>query len=132
LHRISGRHKIAGEMRKYFGLLLLLSLVQTLPNAVAADPPGTKAPKKAAPKKTATRKTVTGCLDEEAGPQYVIRNPTDLSLLYKLEPNGFPADNFARFLGHKVELTGSEASADDTPVLRVQNIKDISEMCSAQ
>ena len=39
--------------------------------------------------------TLTGCLDEQPGPQYVLRGVIQLKLIAKLEPEGFPVQEFA-------------------------------------
>jgi hypothetical protein len=80
-----------------------------------------------------TRKTqvVTGCLDEKAD-YYVLRGDDMLNELAALEPVGFEKQIFARFVGHKVSITGELVDTSQPPTLRVtspSHIKDLSEMC---
>ena len=83
----------------------------------------------AAQAKAAKTEKLTGCLDEEAGPQYVLRGDQELRLLAVLKPQGFPVQNFARYLGHKVTVTGSLSSENGTPLMAVRSIKNIADIC---
>ena len=82
-------------------------------------------------KKAATQE-ISGCLDEKSD-YYVIRSERMLRELAALEPVGFEKQLFARFVGHKVSITGELVTTTDPPTLRVKsysNIKDISETCT--
>jgi hypothetical protein len=82
-------------------------------------------------KKTATQE-ISGCLDEKSD-YYVIRSERMLRELAKLEPVGFEKQLFARFVGHKVSITGKLVASTDPPTLRVKsysNIKDVAETCA--
>jgi hypothetical protein len=85
-------------------------------------------------KKAAARQVVTGCMDEKPE-AYVLRNPEDpVKELAQLEPVGFEKAIFARYVGHKVSVSGELAGATEPPTLRVTspgNVKDIAEICSA-
>jgi hypothetical protein len=83
-------------------------------------------------KKGATE-AITGCLDEKSD-YYVIRSEQAMRELAALEPVGFEKALFARFVGHKVTITGELVTSTDPPTLRVKsysNIKDIAETCAA-
>ena len=73
--------------------------------------------------------TLTGCLDEQAGPQYVLREPHQLRLIALLEPAGFPVQSFAKYLGHRVSVTGSRTSAAETPLVKVRKIRSLANTC---
>jgi len=82
-------------------------------------------------KKAANTQAVTGCLDEKAD-AYVIRSGDMLKELATLEPVGFEKQLFARFVGHKVTISGELDTSTEPPTLRVKsyaNIKDIADMC---
>ena len=73
---------------------------------------------------------LTGCLDEESGPQYALKRPGDLQLIALLEPVGFPIENFAKFVGHRIAVTGNQTSKDGTAVFRVRSIRDLADTCT--
>jgi hypothetical protein len=82
-------------------------------------------------KKAATQ-SITGCLDEKSD-YYVIRSEEAMRELAALEPVGFEKQLFARFVGHKVTVTGELVTTNDPPTLKVKsysNIKDIAETCA--
>lgn len=82
-------------------------------------------------KKAPKTQVITGCLDEKAD-YYVLRSDNMLSELAALEPVGFEKQFFARFVGHKVSITGELVGSSQPPTLRVANpshIKDVSDMC---
>src|ERR1035441_3476195 len=68
----------------------------------AADPP-----------QTAEAVQLTGCLNEDPGPQYVLRDDKELRLIARLQPDGFPVEAFAKYLGHKITVTGLLSTEDD-------------------
>src|SRR6185295_5564632 len=73
--------------------------------------------------KSAPPKVASGCLDEEPGPKYVLRSDRELGVLAELEPDGFSVQNFARYLGHKVQLEGESHVIDGRTIMKVRNIK---------
>ena len=84
-----------------------------------------------ADKKAPAKQVMTGCLDEKAD-YYVIRTDDMLKEIAKLVPVGFEKQIFARFVGHKVSISGEVDSSTEPPILRVlspASIKDISDMC---
>jgi len=68
--------------------------------------------------------SVTGCVDEENG-HYVLRDiKTDQ--LIRLQPAGESADNdFARFVGHQAQATGTVS----TGTMTVAHIGQVADMC---
>jgi len=80
----------------------------------------------------AKTQVITGCLDEKPG-IYVLRTDTDLKEIAQLEPVGFEKQLFARFVGHRVSVSGTLIESTEPPTLRVSSIasvKDISETCT--
>jgi hypothetical protein len=82
-------------------------------------------------KKAANTQVITACLDEKAD-YYILRTDDMLKELAILEPVGFEKQIFARYVGHKVSISGELNSSTQPPTLRVTSpahIKDISDMC---
>jgi hypothetical protein len=82
-------------------------------------------------KKAANTQVMTACLDEKAD-YYVLRTDDMLKELAMLEPVGFEKQIFARYVGHKVTISGELNSSSQPPTLRVTSpahIKDVSDMC---
>ena len=82
-----------------------------------------------------TRKSVkdslTGCVDERDG-QYVLTNDTNLQTVARLQPEaGTADDNFARHVGHKVTVRGKLSREGTPPVMMVQSVVPVSDMCAA-
>src|SRR3954447_13294758 len=102
--------RLGGSAMRYLGIALML---------LSIAPLGQPAQKKEQKKKGAARQVVTGCMDEK--PEgYVVRNADDpLKELAHLEPVGFEKAIFARYVGHKVTVTGEPAGATEPPTLRV-------------
>jgi hypothetical protein len=83
--------------------------------------------KKAAPKMD----SLTGCVDEKTE-VYILRTDDALKELATLEPVGFDKTNFARFVGHKVTVSGQLNATTTPPTMRVSSldhIKNLSDMC---
>jgi hypothetical protein len=76
--------------------------------------------------------SLTGCLDEEPGPRYVLRDEKELKLIAALEPDGFPVQNFARYLGNRVRVTGQVAEKEGSSTMKVRKIERISEVCAPE
>ena len=82
-------------------------------------------------KKAANTQVVSGCLDEKSD-YYVIRTDDTMKELAALEPVGFDKALFARFVGHRVSITGELVDTQPRPTLKVKSyaaIKDVSETC---
>jgi hypothetical protein len=73
---------------------------------------------------------LTGCVDEQEGPVYVLRGDRVLRPLAKLEPVGFDVENFARYLGKKITVTGDYGPKSQLPVFRVRSVEVVSEQCA--
>ena len=113
-------------MRFTWALLILLAVA---PLSAQTASKSKRAPKKSAP----ALQTITGCVDEKEA-RFVLRTDEALKEVATLEPVGFDATNFARFVGHKVEAKGQLVqSAEGLPVLKISaidHIKNISETCA--
>lgn len=81
-------------------------------------------------KKSNRNTTLTGCVDEQPGPQYVLRGLDELKLIAKLEPDGFSVQSFAKYLGKKVSVNGRLSSDGEPVVIRVRAIKALSGACT--
>jgi hypothetical protein len=105
-------------------LRTVLAIVILTGCAAAAPPPQTgQSPKPA-------KASLTGCVDERDG-QYVLTNDTNLQPTARLRPAaGSPEDNFARYMGHKVTVRGKLLKQDPLPVMTVEGIETISEVCA--
>jgi len=76
--------------------------------------------------------TVTGCVDEKTD-VYILRSDDQLRELATLEPVGFDRTNFARFVGHKVAVSGQLVTTTQPPTIRVSSldhVKNISDICA--
>jgi hypothetical protein len=83
------------------------------------------------PSTPARQTTLTGCIDEEDG-VYVLIHERTRDLIVTLEPDGFPVENFAKFLGIKVTIRGIRTPQDPHPVFRVRSIQKMSEGCGSE
>lgn len=73
--------------------------------------------------------SLTGCIDEQNG-QYVLIHDQTRDLIANLVAEGFPTENFAKHLGHKVTVRGTKNPAESAPpVFRVRSVESISEAC---
>ena len=70
---------------------------------------------------SAAKASLTGCVDERDG-QYVLTNDTNLQPTARLKPAaGSPEDNFARHMGHKVNVRGMLSKEDPLPIMTVES-----------
>ena len=102
---------------------VLLTLLLILPLGAPAQKQ-----KKAPPKMD----SITGCVDEKVE-VYILRSDDALKELAKLEAVGFDNTNFARFVGHKVTVSGQLNATTEPPTIRVSSldhIKNLSDMCA--
>jgi hypothetical protein len=99
-------------------LLLAVSLLAT--GAGGAQ----KRQKKAAPPPD----QMTGCLDEQPGPQYILRDQ-DVKVVAVLEPDGFKPEIFAQFLGNRVKVTGKLDRSVTPPRMRVRIPERLANHC---
>jgi len=81
-------------------------------------------------KAQASTRSVTGCLDENPGPQYLLRGERELKPILMLDPKGYPVEAFAKHLGKRVEVTGKVFSEEPVPRMEVGRITDLSDSCA--
>jgi hypothetical protein len=113
-------------MRYTWALLILLIVAPLSAQTAAKKKPAKKA------KPAVAMQSVTGCVDEKTM-EYVLRTDDMLKEVAKLESVGFDKTNFARFVGHKVTVSGEMLYSGDVPTVRVSSldhIKNISDICS--
>jgi hypothetical protein len=119
----------------------LVTIIALLMLALCGNPPaGLAQQKKEQPKqsneKSADRKaeasSLTGCVDEQDG-KYVLIHDQTRDLIATLEADGFPAEGFARHLGHKVTVRGtSSPGGANRPVFKVRSVDSLSDSCGSQ
>jgi hypothetical protein len=76
--------------------------------------------------------SVTGCLEEQPGPKYVLRDVKKLKVIAELEPVVFPVETFAKYIGKQVKLQGRLSAGNDPAIMRVRGIKALSGPCAAK
>ena len=74
---------------------------------------------------------LTGCLDEQAG-QWVLVNAQTMAIIANLAAEGFPTEGFAKHIGEKVTVRGTESPGESHPMFKVHTIETISETCASQ
>ncbi|MCC6858231.1 MAG: hypothetical protein IT158_06715 [Bryobacterales bacterium] len=103
--------------------LLLLSMALLLPAAQKKKAP--------APEAGPPLETLTGCMDQ-SGEDFVLRDDEGLVILAILEPDGFPKNNFARYVGNRVTARGVRREpVEQPPRFKVRRIQQIAEGCAA-
>jgi hypothetical protein len=105
--------------------ILALGVAQTAAAWQASDQP-----KKAGQKKPESV-SLTGCVDQQEG-QYVLVNDRDLTVLAGLEAEGFPPEGFAKHVGQKVTVRGTNNPGGTRPVFKVRSIETVSDTCAPQ
>jgi hypothetical protein len=92
---------------------------------VSAAPPAqdsSKAQKGAEANQSAT--TLTGVVDQKDG-QFVLSSEDTMQPAAVLRAKGFSADNFARFVGLRVQVRGQLTTEGDRRVLTVTSLDDL-------
>jgi hypothetical protein len=75
--------------------------------------------------------SLTGCVDEQEG-KWVLVNGQTMAIIANLAADGFPAEAFAKHLGHKVTVRGTGSSGGSSSTFKVRSIETISETCAAR
>ena len=88
----------------------------------------------ASAQRTVSYKTtsVTGCLEEQPGPKYVLRDVKQMKVIAELEPVIFPVQTFSKYMGKQVRLQGRLSAGNDPVIMRVRGIKGLSGPCAAK
>jgi hypothetical protein len=108
--------------------------VWALPILFLIMPLATPAQKSKSKKSPPKMDMMTGCVDEKTD-VYILRTDDMLKELATLEPVGFDRTNFARFVGHKVAVSGQLITSTQPPTMRVSSldhIKNLSDICAPQ
>jgi len=78
------------------------------------------------PKASSTKsQEITGCLDQR-GDGYVLKSEKDMKDVTRLKGKAFSDDNFARYVGHTVTVSGTR----DGELLLVTKIVNIANTCA--
>ena len=73
-----------------------------------------------------------GCVDQQDG-QYVLIKQLDRSMIAQLEAEGFPTEDFAKHLGHKVTVRGTSSSTGgERPIFKVRSVEALSDTCGPE
>jgi len=75
--------------------------------------------------------SMTGCIDEDNG-RYRLVDDRELQPIADLQAEGFPAETFAKHVGHKVVVRGTSNPGDVRPLFKVRSIETVSETCAPQ
>jgi hypothetical protein len=75
--------------------------------------------------------SMTGCIDEDNG-RYILVDDRELKPIADLQAEGFPAEGFAKHLGHRVVVRGTSSPGEIRPLFKVRSIETVSETCAPQ
>jgi hypothetical protein len=93
--------------------------------AVGVAGPDSKRSKDPAGKAKAAQQQITGCLDQRAE-AYVLKSEKDMTAVTTLKGKAFSDDNFARYVGHTVTVSGTM----DGDLFWVTKIVNVADTCS--
>jgi hypothetical protein len=91
-------------------------------SATAADTKSTKPKKETRSRQAAAN--ITGCVDQK-GTTYVLTGAGTMQRGTTLQGRAFSDDNFARYVGHKVKVTGESREG----VFHVDKVDKVAETC---
>jgi len=74
---------------------------------------------------------LTGCVDEQDG-QYVLIDYRTMNPIANLVADGFPTEDFAKHVGHKVTVRGTSSPGGARPDFKVRTIEPISDQCAPE
>jgi len=115
-------------LTKVVAVVIVLAAVIPLP--VVASQTQERAAQKTQQKKSEGA-SLTGCVDQQEG-QYVLVNDHDLKVIANLDAEGFPTEGFAKHMGQKVTVRGTNDPNSARPVFKVRRIEIVSETCAPQ
>jgi hypothetical protein len=104
--------------------VMRVGLIVCLAGCLLAAPAEKKAQKPA-------ETTMTGCVDQR-GDNFVLTGDEQLKAIAVLHGDGFPDENFARHMGHKVTVQGTLSSEGEQQVMKVLKITHVSDSCSPE
>jgi hypothetical protein len=112
-------------------VLLVTPFIWPTPSAIAQQKQQSSKQKKTPPSKEEGA-SMTGCVDQQDG-KYVLIRETTRAFLADLEAEGFPAEGFAKHVGHKVTVRGtSGATGTDRPLFKVRSVETVSDECGQE
>jgi hypothetical protein len=114
--------------RGFGSLFVLATFCFSMP---AQDTPKPAPQKQEQSKKKSEAASIKGCVDQQDG-QYVLLNEQTMALIANLEADGFPTEGFAKHMGEKVTVRGTNSSDSTRPVFRVRSIEVVSQTCAPQ
>jgi hypothetical protein len=71
--------------------------------------------------------SLTGCVDQQEG-QYVLVDDRDSQVVANLDSEGFPIEGFAKRVGQKVTVRGTQNPGNTRPVLKVRSMETVRDL----
>jgi hypothetical protein len=126
LHEFGDEKAAMRPLVKLVAVVTILAAV--IPQTVVASQANDRVAQKSEQKKP-DGASLTGCVDQQEG-QYVLVDDRDLKVITRLEPEGFPVEGFAKHMGQKVTVRGTNNPGGAHPVFKVRRIETVSETCA--
>jgi hypothetical protein len=117
------------QASRLFAAVIILAV--GIPQTVVASQAQKNETKKAEQKKKPEGASLSGCVDQQEG-QFVLVDDHDLKLVTALEAEGFPTEGFAKHVGQKVIVRGTNNPGGTRPAFKVRSIEKVSETCAPQ
>lgn len=120
------------QMRRVSKLIAVaIILAAWIPRTVVASQAQSSQAKRAEQKKRTASASLTGCVDQQEG-QYVLVDDRDLKVVATLQAEGFPEEGFAKHVGQKVTIRGTNKPEGTRAIFKVRSIETVAETCSPQ
>ena len=100
-----------------FALILFLALGTFVTHAAQKDQKGAEAKQQSAT-------TLTGVIDQK-GNEFILSGDQAMQTAAVLRAKGFTDDNFARFVGNRVQVRGELTTEGDRRILTVKSLADL-------
>jgi hypothetical protein len=117
------------RVSKFFAVAIILTA--WIPRTVVASQAENSQPKKAEQKKKPEGASLTGCVDQQEG-QYVLVDDHDMKVVATLQAEGFPTEGFAKHVGQKVTVRGTNNPEGTRTIFKVRSIETMSQTCAPQ
>jgi hypothetical protein len=101
-----------------------LALIVLLALGTVAVPAAQKDQKGAEGKQQQSTTTLTGVIDQK-GSEFVLSGEQAMKTTAVLRAKGFTDDNFARFVGNRVQVRGELTTEGDRQILTVRSLADL-------
>jgi hypothetical protein len=114
-------------------VLAIFTLIAVATSASASPGQEKDQSQKSPAKQKQSEKTasMTGCVDQQEG-RYVLTDDRHLAPIADLEADGFPTEGFAKHVGHKVTVRGTNTANGSRPLFKVRTVETLSETCAPQ